>query len=810
MLVSEVNTSQNTLSFNMILRFASISSVNVMILFIIAIFCLGSITSVYAQNTGTLEGRVTDARTGEPLMGATVALKDTQLGAFTNADGFYSIQRIPPGNYTVVATFIGYERQERINITIRSAGNRDINFEMIPTQTELDEVVVTVSEPFQRPPENPISYRRLSPEEISTYPAGNSDIAKVVQSLPGVSGSVTGFRNDVIIRGGAPNENVYFLDAIEIPTINHFSTQGSAGGPVGLLNVTFFEGVELSTSAFGASYANALSGVLQFNQRTGNDREFRTNFRVGASEAALTAEGPLFKGDQTSSNTTFIVSARRSYLQLLFQLIDLPFLPDYWDYQYKINHDFGRRNRVYLTGVGSIDDFRINVPSDADEQQQAILEQVPVIRQRTNTTGIAWRHRFASTSAPGQVTTSLSSTFFYNQFLRYRDNVNQAGLFSSNEATERRHTLRTEARWFLDDFTVSTGGQLRWNLYGNQFRDDNTGADFDTDLDFWSYGLFGQVSWEPRGSRWSLTGGVRADANSFTDNALWTTFSPRAAARARLDADGRWLVNGSVGRYYKKPTLTLLGYQQNGVFVNRGLDYTRSDHYTLGIDHFLRASTKLSIEGFLKLYDNYPVSLREGVSLANLGADFEVLGNEPVASVGRGRTYGVEFLYQQRFVENFFAIAAYTLFWSEFTGLDRDVFRPSAWDSRHLVSLTGGYRFNQRWEVSFRSRFVGRTPFAPVDEVRSAQTYPAFVFDFNALGEERLSVFSATDIRIDRKWDFRSFSLDVYLEVQNLFGQDTPSTPSFLLNEGPPRELRQVEQLSGSSVLPSIGIILDF
>lgn len=766
--------------------------------------------TLYAQNTGTLEGRVTDARTGEPLLGATVALAGTTLGAFANSDGFYSIERVPPGNYTVVVTYIGYERQQRDNITIRSAGNRDINFELVPASAELDEIVVTVSEPFRNPSENPLSYRRLSPEEISTYPAGNSDIAKVVQSLPGVSGSVTGFRNDVIIRGGAPNENIYFLDAIEIPTINHFATQGSAGGPAGLLNVTFFDGVELSTSAFGASYGNALSGVLQFNQRNGNDRELRTNFRVGASEAAITAEGPLFKGDAPSSNTTFIASVRRSYLQLLFQLIDLPFLPDYWDYQYKLNHDFGRRNRVYLTGVGSIDDFSINVPEEADEEQQSILEQIPVIRQRTNTTGLVWRHRFAGEEVPGQITTSLSTSTFFNEFLRYRDNVNQTDLFSRNDATERRHTLRAEARWFPATSTISAGGSLRLNQYRNDFLDDNTGVTFNTDLAFTSYGLFAQASWEPQGVRWSASAGVRADADTFTDTMLWQTISPRVGLRVRLDDDGRWLANASVGRYYKKPTLTLLGYQENGDFVNRDLGYIRSDHVTVGVDHFLRASTKISVEAFLKLYDDYPVSVREGVSLANLGADFEVLGNDRVLSGGRGRTYGLEALFQQRFVDNFFGIVAYTLFWSEFTGLDRDVYRPSAWDSRHLLTVTGGYRFGQKWEISARSRFVGRTPFAPVDEVRSAQTYPAFVFNYDALGEERFNVFSATDVRVDRKWDFRRFSLDVYLEVQNLFGQNAPSTPSYLLNEGPPRSLRQVEQVSGSSVLPTIGLILDF
>uniref|UniRef100_UPI004048D696 TonB-dependent receptor plug domain-containing protein n=1 Tax=Roseivirga sp. TaxID=1964215 RepID=UPI004048D696 len=236
----------------------------------------------------------------------------------------------------------------------------------------------------------------LSREEIATYPGGNNDIAKVVQSLPGVSGSV-GFRNDVIIRGGAPSENVYYLDGVEIPNINHFATQGSAGGPVGLLNVSFIEDVTLSTSAFAARYDNALSGVLQFNQRNGNSRNRNLNFRLGASEAALTFEGPLtLPKENEQAKTTFIVSARRSYLQFLFKLIGLPFLPDYWDYQYKINHKIDDKNEINLIGIGSIDDFKVNTPDDITEEQQATLDQIAIIKQWTSTVGISWKHKLES------------------------------------------------------------------------------------------------------------------------------------------------------------------------------------------------------------------------------------------------------------------------------------------------------------------------------------------------------------------------------------------------------------------------------
>ncbi|HBX66237.1 MAG TPA: TonB-dependent receptor, partial [Balneolaceae bacterium] len=269
------------------------------------------------------------------------------------------ISNIPANSYNIIASYVGFVSQTKFNLVIRSEGNADVNFQLNEDVNELDDVTVTPN-PFQKEEVTPLSIQKFSQEEIASYPGGNNDIAKVVQSLPGVSGSVGGFRNDVIIRGGAPNENIYFLDGVPIPNINHFSTQGSAGGPVGLLNVSFFEGVTLTASSFGAEYDNVLSGILQFNQRNGNSQEFTGNLRVGSSEAALTVEGPLFKGEEDRAKTTYIASVRRSYLQLLFQAIGLPFLPDYWDYQYKVNHEIDRYNRIYLTGVGSIDDLAIN------------------------------------------------------------------------------------------------------------------------------------------------------------------------------------------------------------------------------------------------------------------------------------------------------------------------------------------------------------------------------------------------------------------------------------------------------------------
>lgn len=772
--------------------------------------------SVKAQGTGTLSGFVKDARTGEPLAGASVLIVGTEKGDAADRNGYFQISNVSPQSYTIQASFIGYQSQKKYNVAVQSGSNTELNFQLQPTVSQLDQVTVA-PDPFQNPPENPLSRQELSQVQIASYPGGNNDIAKVVQSLPGVSGSVGGFRNDVIIRGGAPSENVYYLDGIEIPVINHFATQGSAGGPVGLLNVSFFEGFELSTSSFPAQYGNVLSGVLQFDQRNGNARNLGANFRVGASEAALTLEGPLFKSeDEEYANTTFIASVRRSYLQLLFLAIDLPFLPDYWDYQYKVNHKINSFNEITITGVGSIDDFAINKPDDITAEQQSILDQIPIIKQSSSTGGISWRRRSRNTDASLQ--TSLSTSVFNNDFRRYRDNENKQGLLQRNESREWKTTLRSQYKYFIDSWSFSAGLVVENTDYQTStFRSLNN-ISFNTDFRFLQYGIFGQITNEWLGGRLSGSLGVRADANAFmnTDNNLWDTISPRLALSYDLDTEGRWQVKGSGGRYFKIPPTTILGFKNdNGTFANKDAAYIRSDHMVAGFSFKPRSSTQFSIEGFWKRYDDYPVSVTDSVSLANLGADFEVFGNESIQSKGKGRAYGLEFTYQQKLRENFYGILAYTLYWSEFTGFDTGNYLPSLWDNRHLLTFTGGYKLGKSWELGTRFRILGGAPYAPLDEPASEQSYPTLVFNYSELGSKRLGTFNSLDLRVDKKWSFNRWSLDVYLEVANVLGSDLPSPPRYGLkrdsNGQPisPNEIVEIDATDNSSILPTIGIVID-
>lgn len=769
-----------------------------------------------AQNTGVLTGRILDNQSQQPLGGATVLLDGTIFGVVSNSDGYFILENIPSKTYNLSVSFLGYETETLFNVIVKSVGNIPLLFELEEVADILDEVVI-VRSPFRSSSETPLSTQTFSAVEIETYPGGNNDITKVVQSMPGISPSIGGFRNDIIIRGGAPNETVYYLDGIEIPNINHFSTQGSAGGPVGMINVSFVRDVTLSSSAFGAEYDNPLSGVLSFEQREGNPTNFSGNFRFGASEAALTLEGPLLRKDKTKpSKTTFLFSLRRSYLQFLFELIGLPIRPDYWDYQWKIKHEIDAYNSLTFLGIGAIDDFSVKKPEEFDAEQQATLEQVPIIDQRSTTVGLSWKRNYKNGN--GFMTTVLSTNRLENIFSRYQNSIDKTGILFQNDSYEWETKLRFQATQYLNEWKWSTGFNIQNSKYQNKTRFLLYNLEYNTDLSFAKYGLFVKGSRKFFNDRFNFSIGIRSDADTFSFGSnIIDNISPRLAFSYALTENQQLKFNGSIGRYFKIPTYTMLGFQdQQSNFVNQNASYTRSDHFVAGLEYNLTSSSRFTVEGFFKNYAYYPVSLIDGVSLANKGGGFEVLGNEAIISEGEGQSSGVELLFQQKLSRNFYGVFAYTYFFSEFSGLNQ-ILRPSVWDSRHLISFTGGYKLKRNWEVSARWRFAGKNPYVPTNIEASALSYPEIILDYDRLGDLKLDAFNLADIRIDKKWNFKDLSFNLYFEVQNFLAQPNPTPPEYGLNRAEdgslvsPRSLISVSTSGGNSTpLPTLGFVLYF
>ena len=769
-----------------------------------------------AQNTGQLIGRVLDQQTQLPIEGVTILLEDTTIGVVTDAEGYFNFREIPTQTYNLKISHLGYQSQTVYNIIVKTFGTPPLQVLLEESTNELEEIVV-VQSPFRTSVETPLSTQTFSAVEIETYPGGNNDITKVIQSMPGISPSIGGFRNDIIIRGGAPNESVYYLDGIEIPNINHFSTQGSAGGPVGMLNVSFIREVTLSSSAFGAEYDNPLSGVLSFDQREGNPNRFGGNFRLGASEAALTLEGPLFRKDkEQAAKTTLLFSVRRSYLQFLFELIGLPIRPDYWDYQWKINHEIDAYNTLVFLGLGTIDDFSVKAPDNFDEQQQATIEQVPIIQQKTITMGLSWKRKYKN--GKGSMVTAISTNRLQNIFSRFQDNTNKTGVIFENDSHEQETKFRFQTVHYLDQWKVGAGTNIQFSDYGNDTQSVLYNLDYSTGIDLIKYGFFAKAERKFFQDNLGLSLGFRVDADSFSEGSgLMDNFSPRLSLTYNLTEDQTWKINASVGRYYKIPTYTMLGFQNTQRrFVNQNAKYTRSDHWVAGLEYAPGNASRITLEGFYKKYSQYPISLIDGVSLANKGGGFEVLGNEAIRSDGKGKSYGLEALYQQKLTKNFYGVFAYTYFHSQFTTTQGD-YLPSVWDSRHLISFSGGYKLKRNWEISARWRFSGKTPYVPVNQNATLQAYPEVVLDYQQLGNVKLDPFNLADIRFDKKWNFKRYSFNFYFEIQNFLAQSVPRPEEYGLNRNDegvlilPRSLVEVDTGENDNIpIPSFGFVVDF
>lgn len=822
-------------AFSYLMKESQISQHKIMLirilLFLLSVCCS---SAAYAGLMGKITGTVIDKNTQDRLAGATlVFIGDTRYDVVSDAEGRFTVD-VPVGTYRLNGSYIGYAPYALFEIVVTSGNPQVLRVEMEELSTKLAEVVVGV-QPTVRAAGmvTPLSTQKLGQEEIKVNPGGNFDISKVIQVLPGVAGGTTANRNDIIVRGGGPGENVYYLDGIEIPILNHFQTQGASGGALGILNVSFVQDVQLSSSAFDSRYDNALASTIVINQRTGNPNRLSGNFRLSGSEAALMLEGPLGK------KTTYMASVRRSYLQYLFKLLDLSIRPDFYDFQVKVNHVFDRRNELNLIGLGTIDNFEIATAKDADANTLYTARANPIIKQKSYVMGASYRR----TVDKGYWTLALSRNALSNNLQRYEDNARRSGnkLFSLL-SHESENKLRLDVNRYVDGWKYGYGVSAQWaaydvdvmNLRLNEVVDAQlpsyTEMRMGGDIGFLKLGAYAQAAKYFWGERLLLSGGVRTDINSYTRHGMnpLQTLSPRLSAKYRLSS--HWDVSASVGSYYKLPPYTMLGYQDaDGVYANRSLTYTHAMHYTGGVQYMPGDSFRATFEAFYKVYNHYPVSLSTGISFANIGTDYMPVGGEAYLASGKGRVYGVEAYVQQKLVGRLFYVAGATLFRSSFSG-QTGQYVSSTWDYGFICSATMGYKFNRNWDFGAKYRIAGGQPYTPFDMEASQARYLQLgkgVYDYSQLNAKRLSTFHQLDVRIDKKYNFRSTSLALYLDFQNILMYKAPYLPkytfqrtddnsAFRTTDGGPLKadgsnaIPTILDARSSTIVPAIGFIFEF
>jgi hypothetical protein len=776
------------------------------------------------QGGGVIRGQVVDATSNEPVPFASVVIWNTTTGAMTDFDGNFLFTGVAPGFVEIRVSSVGYKTYISEAVMVTNSNEVNLTVPLEVTVVEVEDVVVRPS-PFRKSVESPVSARIIGIQEIELNPGGNRDISRVIQSFPGVA-STPAFRNDVIVRGGGPNENRFFIDNVEIPYLNHFSTQGSSGGPTGIINVDFVRSVDFLSGAFPASRGNALSSVMDFSLIDGNKEKRTLRATVGASDLGITYNGPA--GERSS----LIVSARRSYLQFLFGVIGLPFLPTYTDFQFKYKVKFDQKNELTVLGIGADDDFRLNLEANETEFQRYILGYIPTQEQYSYTVGAVYRH-FRTNGSDMVV---LSRNYLNNTQYKYLDNdesdpSNKIFDYKSGEGDIRLRYERTVV--WPNSLRVSYGAGTEMSRYRNDtFRQFFAGSalsteEYSTNLVFFKYAAFGQVSRAFLDEKLRLSFGVRTDANSFSPemaNPL-TQISPRFSASYTILENLN--LNFSTGRYYQLPPYTALGLKDNdGNFVNResGLKYLAADHLVAGFELIPEEMLQFTLEGFYKSYTDYPFSVADQVPLATKSAGYGIFGNEALTSTAAGRAYGFELMGRARDFKGLNAVFSYTFVRSEFEGTDGE-FIPSAWDNKHLLSVTATKSIGESWDAGFRWRYVGGAPYTPFDIDRSSlidawnvsgQGY----LDYENFNSQRLRGFNQLDIRIDKQFYFDRWSLMLYVDVQNVlnFKAEQPEILILQTDEaGNPlvnpldsdRYLLKYVEGDLGTVLPTIGIIIE-
>ncbi len=782
---------------------------------------------VLLAQTGMIKGRVYNHKNNEPVPFVNIIIdgRPTQ-GATSDIDGNFSITKVPPGYARLVATAVGFKKFISDDFLVTNSKTSDLNIGLDEQVINLEQVIIKPSV-VERNEEVPVSLQKLTIQEIERSPGSNRDISKVIQSLPGVASSPS-FRNDVIVRGGGPGENRFYLDGVEIPYLNHFSTQGASGGAVGIVNVDFIREVQLYSSAFPSARGNALSSVMELRQIDGNKEKFGGRLSLGSSDLALTLNGPVTK------NSSMIFSVRRSYLQFLFSALKLPFLPTYNDYQFKYKIDLGKRDQLSVISIGALDKNKLNTGlSNPDAFQNYILQSLPVNDQWSYVFGLVYRHF----RAKGYDTWVLSRNMLNNDQIKYTNNVEvpDSLLFKYN-SQEIENKFRYEGLTDLVKWKITYGAGLEYARYTNQtyqklfIENQIRTLDYDSRIEMWKWNVFGQVNRAFFNDRLNVNLGIRMDANNYSSlmNNLLKQFSPRFSASYAFVPD-KFFLNFNIGRYYQLPAYTSLGFRSNnGTLVNDslGIRYISADHVVLGLEYQPKINTKISLEGFYKYYRNYPFSIKDSVALASKGTGFGAVGDEPLLPISKGRAYGFEVLVRNADFYKFNVIITYTFVRSEFTDYEGR-YIPSAWDNRHLVNITLGRKFKHNWEIGAKWRFAGGQPYTPWDMNKSSlvaawDAQGSGYLDYNAFNTLRLSSFNQIDLRIDKGFYFKKWSLMFYLDVQNVLNfkaqqpdllvntQEDGSVVKYMDQEGKERyELRTIPNSAGT-ILPAIGIMVDF
>lgn len=782
---------------------------------ILAVAALGAAAQTVSY---PVSGRVIDRATREGVPYAAVIIVGVEgSGVLADSTGVFTLPDVKPGIAQFSVVELGYRPMVTPEYKI-TPYTPFIEIEVDQDVTEIAAATVKPS-PFLRSVESPVSARIISVSDIDRIPGANKDVARIVRSYPGVSYSPIGYRNDLIVRGGGPTENAFFIDGIEIPNINHFATQGASGGPVSILNSDLIREINFYTGSFPANRGGALSSVMDITLKEGNPDKQAFKGTIGASEVGLSSSGHI------GSRTTYIASVRQSYLQLLFKLLGLPILPNYIDGQFKFKTRIDSRNEIIFLGLAGFDNMKLSDSPD-DKADEYLLSYIPKLKQETFTVGATYRH-FMDGHMQSYF---LSYNYLNNRSEKYLGNDESApeNMILRSSGLEGKAQARFENRSYYGAWTVREGASVSWKHYdGDVFRKIARGesVDYHTSLGYLEYSLYGSADYKSPSGKLNTSMGVRAGGSSFSGKTaqFWRQFSPRASV-SYMPWES-WAFNLSAGLYHQLPPVTALSFRAaDGSLANGDLTYMRVASAAGGVDWKLRDRLFVSIEGFYKHFFDIPLSEATGVPLTCIGADYGSIGEELLTSDAEGRSYGAELLVKWLIPDKISLVGSTTFYRSEYRSAGGGKYIPSAWDNRFIVNVSAVYELPKFWSIGAKVSAIGGAPYTPYDletsslrAVWDAAGRP--VYDYSRYNMERLDPYWQLDLRVDKNFYFKKWTLGIYLDLENVTLSKIRQPDAYLStgeivnpNDLPLDQRYALETLElwSGTIVPALGVTVEF
>ncbi len=710
------------------------------------------------EKTGAIKGKIIDEELKSPIPYATVKIKGTAQEAKSGEQGEFEILDVLVGSYVLEISGQFYAPIAKPDVIVKS---QRITYVEVELKLDIDlqehEEVEVTADYYASSQQQTQSLTSFTNEEIRRAAGSGGDVSRIVSGLPSIA-RVNDQVNSLIVRGGSPVENAFLIDNMAIPNINHYPIQGSSGGALALLNVDFIQDVRFYSGGFSPQYGNRLSSVMDVSFREGNRNELDLQLDFSMAGIGALAEGPLLDG-----NASWMVSARRSYIDLLSSFFNVGVAPKYGDLQGKVSFDLSSRSKLSLLGVWG------NDKSGWGREESFDLGDSTYGYHNANN-NVVGANCFYNWGTRAYSQTSLSRSYIKYDIDFF--DTQSGDTLVSNKSWEESYTLRNINFFKLGDrHNLNFGAEVSYlgthNDYFLGAYIDKVGNPVpDVHIDRLEsagrYGAFVNYGFEPF-NKLTLNLGGRLDYLSFNQN---MNLSPRFSLAYRLTK--RTSLNAAAGIFYQNlPSLLLF---QNE--THRDLKDPRAYHYVLGLSHLLTESTRLTIEFYNKEYERMPLDPAQPWLniLDELFYNGYYTYHEQLLDQGKGRSYGVEFLVQKKLATKLYGLISASYFRTEYQDLS-GIWRNRVYDNRFIVAVEGGYKPSSSWEFSLKWNYAGGVPYTPFDLEDSSEVNSG-IYDENRINAERLPAYHSLNLRADKRFYFGGSNLTIFFSMWNVYNRE--------------------------------------